>query len=376
MNADHRVCIALLFVVVVGLMSLKGGMHESFFDYDYGPVAALQTDVSNVKGTVSALSLVVARNTRDLQVARQFTTPAAPAVAVAAASVAPIDLSPIRAQITGQAQSLVQAETKVNTLSAQFQTMSSQVSSLSNQVGTLGGNIAGMVNAHAAPVAAVVAAPVVPAACADCAGYGTRITTLEAELVTVQNQSAMHALPPASYQLQDGSGAFMNIQPNSVMRNAGSLLSIGQATDISANPATGIVQSDVRIGGQPDIWHGVAFGGTANDPVYNTIIAERKVKAGQSELLFAKFKDFNNGQGPDQIRHFAPQHVFATFPDGTSVINTPADMPSAFNTIDNNNKVMMQIDATGVVIGNHKFVSTGSTLNVCDSNGNNCKNLY
>ena len=85
MNADHRVCIALLFVVVVGLMSLKGGMHESFFDYDYGPVAALQTDVSNVKGTVSALSLVVARNTRDLQVARQFTTPAAPAVAVAAA---------------------------------------------------------------------------------------------------------------------------------------------------------------------------------------------------------------------------------------------------------------------------------------------------
>jgi outer membrane murein-binding lipoprotein Lpp len=301
-----------------------------------------------VRGNVNMLSLVVAKNTQDLRNSNKDYTTFATQVS---------DLSnqvkTIKTSTTDASDALAKVDAlapKVDALASQFQTLSSQIS---------------VMDARPAAVATVSAPATV-----DLTPTNNRITALETELVNIQNKSA---LPSARLSTMNAAGDFLTIEPNSIMRKVGASFNIGQATDISGS---GIVSTDVTISGQPDLWHALAFGGTANDPIYSSMIAERKVAGGQSELLLAKFKDFDNGQGPDQIRHFAPRHVFATFPDGMATLSASADAQSTFKTIDANNKVMMQIEPSGVTIGNHKLVSAGDTLNVCTADGNNCKKVY
>ena len=363
-NHNHTLFVGLIFLVVTCLFSLKAGMKEHFWETRSDrQVTGIQSDLAGVRGNVNLLALVVAKNTKDLQSSATDYSAVTSQLRDISAQVERVrapDLTDITA-------STATASAKVDSLSSQFQTLSSQVSGLSTTTAELSKRVAALPT-QVAYVAAPVAVAPPPLAVDD-----TRITALETALVNIQNRSSA---PQALLSVQNPAGDFLTVQPNSIMRKVGGALTIGQSTSINGDPTKSIVSSDITISGQPDLWHALAFGGTANDPIYSTVIAERKVSGGQSELLLAKFKDYDNGQGPDQIRHFAPRHVFATFPEDKSVLPSPTNAQSAFRTVDANNKVMMQIEPSGVTIGNHKLVSTGNVLNVCNTEGNNCKSIY
>lgn len=143
-------------------------------------------------------------------------------------------------------------------------------------------------------------------------------------------------------------------------------ISIGQS---ASRAGDGFVE-DVRIMGNGSRFHALAFGGTMSDPATSTVISERQLDTGDSELLLAKY-----GQGRGSaIRQHAAEHVF-TVP---KVVGDPVPIgvADALNASDKHDEVM-RISSKGLEIGDHVLRSGGKELGmlVCDKAGELCSPL-
>lgn len=140
-------------------------------------------------------------------------------------------------------------------------------------------------------------------------------------------------------------------------------ISIGQS---ASGAGSGFVE-DVRIVGDGSKYHAISFGGTMADPSVSTVIAERQLRTGDSEMLIAKY-----GQGRGStIRHHAAEHVF-TVPnlEGSPV---PTGVANALTASDEGTS-QLRVSAKGIQIGDHILRSAGSDggLLLCDKVGNAC----
>ena len=130
-----------------------------------------------------------------------------------------------------------------------------------------------------------------------------------------------------SFILSDGqnrSGWSMGVANNNDFRIAQNHEKVTDSTaialyisdsDRNVGLGTDVPRAKLEVNGNVVIGNELYFGGLLTDEYGNTFIKERLLTTDVSELLIFKGNEGPGGQGPDQIRYVASQHVFQSYND-------------------------------------------------------------
>ena len=130
-----------------------------------------------------------------------------------------------------------------------------------------------------------------------------------------------------SFILNDGqnrSGWSMGVANNNDFRIAQNHEKVTDSTavalyisdsDRNVGLGTDVPRAKLEVNGNVVIGNELYFGGLLTDEYGNTFIKERLLTTDVSELLIFKGNEGPGGQGPDQIRYVASQHVFQSYND-------------------------------------------------------------
>jgi hypothetical protein len=162
--------------------------------------------------------------------------------------------------------------------------------------------------------------------------------------------------PNGRLVLKSASGGYVTIDPalSQYGHPADTAFSVGAT---AAADGTGYVP-DVNIVGDGDRFHALYFGGTMSEPAVSSILAERQLPTGRSELLLAKH---GNGQ-PSKIHMHADGLTFTVPTTPKSVPSTATD---AMSLADASNTILT-IDKTGVKIGDFSLQPRADGLYACN----------